>query len=99
MPLINKATRVKSESVTLIDNIFTNTMSDNAYQGIMFTNITDYFPNLLHQYELQTDNTIESFGNELATMSWDKILDHNSVCRNGVFYFSCLNVYMTKYFY
>ena len=44
MPLINKPTRVKSGSVTFSDDIFTNKMSDNAYQGIMFTDITDHFP-------------------------------------------------------
>ena len=44
MPLINKPTRVKSGSATLIDNIFTNKISDNTYQGIMFNDITDHFP-------------------------------------------------------
>ena len=56
MPLINKPTRVKYGSATLIDNISTNKISDNAYQGTMFrpTVITDHFPIFFHQYELQT---------------------------------------------
>ena len=90
--VINKPTRVKSGSATLFNNIYTNKMSDNAYQGIMFTDITDYFP-IFHinmnckLSETATvitkrsinDKTIESFGNELATMSWDKVLGDNNV--------------------
>ena len=56
MPLVNKPTRAKYGSATLIDNISTNKISDSAYQGIMFrpTDRTDHFPIFFHQYELQT---------------------------------------------
>ena len=88
MALINEPTRVKSGSATLIDNIFTNKMSDNACQGIMCTDITDHFPIFYINVNCKlsetgtvitkrsiNDKTIESFDNELATMSWDKVLD------------------------
>ena len=67
-------------------------MSDNAYQGSMFTDITDYFPIFLINMNCKlsetatvitkrsiNDKTIESFGNELATMSWDKVFGDNNV--------------------
>ena len=92
MPLINKPIRVKSGSATLIDNIFTNKMSDNAYQGIMFTDITYHFPIFYINMNCKlsetatvitkrsiNDKTIESLCNELATMSWDKVLVDNNV--------------------
>ena len=93
MPLINKSTRGKSGSATPIDNIFTNKISDNAYQGIMFTEYNrpfSYFFYINMNCKLSetatvitkrsiNDKTIESFCNELATMSWDKVLDDNNV--------------------
>ena len=68
MPLINKPTRVKSGSVTFSDDIFTNKMSDNAYQGIMFTDITDHFP----IFYINVNCKLET-----VTVSDDKILDDN----------------------
>ena len=45
LPLINKPTRVKETSATLIDNIFCNSFNDYSYiQGICVTDITDHFP-------------------------------------------------------
>ena len=45
IPLINKPTRVTDKSATLIDNIFTNRLSDtNTLQGILATDISDHFP-------------------------------------------------------
>ena len=107
--------RVKSGSATLIDNIFTNKMFDNACQGIiMFTDITDHLPIFYININCKlsetatvitkrssNDKTIESFGNEMATMSWDKILDDNNVetafsTFHGIF--KC-SLYMTKYFH
>ena len=46
MPLINKPARVKSNSATLIDNIFVNHSSQSldSFQGIFYTDISDHFP-------------------------------------------------------
>ena len=45
-PLINKPTRVKNNSYTLIDNIYCNDVlkNDIAFNGILFSDITDHFP-------------------------------------------------------
>ena len=44
VPLINKPTRVRENSATLIDNIFTNNITSDAKQGIFYTDISDHFP-------------------------------------------------------
>ena len=44
--LINRPTRIKKESATLIDNIFTNGYIDLeiTFQCLTYTDITDHFP-------------------------------------------------------
>ena len=44
MPLINKPTRVTNQSMTLIDNIYTNCTHNNIERGIFFTDISDHLP-------------------------------------------------------
>ena len=45
-PLINKPTRVKQNSASLIDNIFTNISlhTSDLFSGILYTDISDHFP-------------------------------------------------------
>ena len=43
-PLINKPTRIREKSATLIDNIFTNNLDTKSIQGIFYTDITYHFP-------------------------------------------------------
>ena len=46
LSLTNRPTRIKKESATLIDNIFTNGYIDleNASQCLIYTDIIDHFP-------------------------------------------------------
>ena len=44
MPLINKPTRITNQSMTLIDNIYTNCTHNNIERGIFFTDISDHLP-------------------------------------------------------
>merc|ERR1711895_125947 len=44
LPLINKPTRVTSQSMTLIDNIYSNCIHNNIERGIFFTDISDHLP-------------------------------------------------------
>ena len=44
VPLITKPTRVTTDSVTLIDNIFTNKFDTDSFHGILYTDITDHCP-------------------------------------------------------
>ena len=43
-PFITKPTRVKGPSATLIDNIFSNDLTNDHFNGIFFTDISDHFP-------------------------------------------------------
>ena len=56
--LINKPTRVKNQSATLIDNIFTNSLSDmdHTIQGIIYSDISDHFPTIHINYSFQAAN-------------------------------------------
>ena len=42
-PLINRPTRVRAESATLIDNIYCNVLKRNIFSGIFYTEISDHF--------------------------------------------------------
>ena len=46
IPLINKPTRVTEHSATLIDNVFSNGLTNiiHSFQGILISDITDHFP-------------------------------------------------------
>lgn len=45
LPLINKPTRITSNTATLIDNIFCNNVhSNNFSNGVMYTDISDHLP-------------------------------------------------------
>ena len=43
-PLISKATRITSESATLLDNIYTNNPTNVLKSGIFVTDISDHYP-------------------------------------------------------
>ena len=43
-PLISNPTRLTSYSATLIDNIFTNNLSQNAFNGIVLNDLSDHLP-------------------------------------------------------
>ena len=56
--LINKPTRVKKQSATLIDNIFTNSLNDmdHTIQGIIYSDISDHFPIIHINYSFRASN-------------------------------------------
>ena len=43
-PLISNPTRISSHTATLIDNIFTNQLSDNVFNGIVLNDLSDHLP-------------------------------------------------------
>ena len=55
MPLINRPTRISTNSATIIDNIFTNNHSDiaNSWQGILITDISDHLPIFYINHSIQ----------------------------------------------
>ena len=43
-PLITRPTRNTAHTATLIDNIFTNNLDEHAFNGLLFTDISDHIP-------------------------------------------------------
>jgi hypothetical protein len=90
-PVISRPTRVTANSVTLIDNIFTNDISNtNNHQGIFFIDISDNFPVFFINGKSDTAtsdkfiwkrsidaNNINAFQYELLQTHWNDVLDCN----------------------
>ena len=88
--LINRPTRVKQQSATLIDNMFTNSYLniENTFQCIIYTDITDRFPIIHVDYEmkeiiadtyvvqinLSQKNQIE-FLNYMGSLDWGSVFN------------------------
>ena len=89
-PLISKPTRMTRNSETLIDNIFTNEISDDqSYQGIFFNDMSDHFPvfyitnaNATKTCEKYfytrkiNENSIQEFLHTLHKTNWNDILNN-----------------------
>ena len=62
IPLVNKPTRITSNSATLIDNIFTNEYkNENKYMtGILITDISDHYP-IFHIVQCQKKTQAETY--------------------------------------
>ena len=92
-PLINKPTRIKNTTATLIDNIFTNyenIMEADLFNGILYTDISDRLPvfsvNLFKEknetvkpiYHRQyTKHNIEKFQQMLFDQNWESVVSSN----------------------
>ena len=89
IPLINRPTRVTNSSATLIDNIFTNHISQeyDIISGILLTKISDHFPifyccdkiikcqnnDVIITHKICAE-TIDTFSKKLAELNWDALL-------------------------
>ena len=51
VPLIDKPTRITAHSATLIDNIFTNNLSDKAPNCILVNDLSDHLPILSYSID------------------------------------------------
>ncbi len=93
-PKIMRPTRITSHCATLIDNIFTNNIEDSIISGILINDISDHLPvftiydrncrNITlakkSQYRrVRTEQSINSFKNDLLTQSWDAIYQSNNI--------------------
>lgn len=86
-PLINKPTRVTTQSKTLIDNIFSNDIhSTNLFNGILLSDISDHFPVFsINVSQIITDKqlyittrnynqtNIDTFTDKLANFHWNEL--------------------------
>ena len=108
-PLITKPTRVKSNSATLIDNIFVNHSSQSldSFQGIFYTDISDHFP-IFHidlssikdkplgsvKRRIYSQRCIERFKENLGNTDWSTLLSCNDAQQSySMFHNHFLQVY------
>ena len=91
IPTITKPTRVTSKSATLIDNIFTSSISnDHVFNGILYTDITDHFPifyidnseiastqPLYFKRRVYNDENKDRFNRVITNEDWTNVLDNN----------------------
>ena len=89
LPTITKPTRITRNTATLIDNIFTNEMSNDFISGILFCDLSDHLPTFLINKEKYNDqnienkiqtrtinsNSINAFKTDLENMDWQEIYD------------------------
>ena len=110
IPTINKPTRVKKESATLIDNIFCNYLSNNThFSGILYTDVSDHFPVFYISKNTKQDVTIPQyicrrqyseinktkFSNKLQELNWNEILSQDQ-CQDA---YSLFHNVFTKLYY
>lgn len=107
IPMINKPTRVKNTSATLIDNIWVNEVNDQCMNGIFYTDITDHFPifSINYNYKIQTESTYfikrnytnenkDRFREEISSTDWNAVINtQNAQEAFTLFYDKYKNVY------
>ena len=103
-PLINKPTRIFNNSATLLDNIFTNSIKQNAFSGICITDISDHFPvfhispvckNIKYvEYKSFfrdiTASSITSLITDLGEIDWSNVLLSDNVDESYNTFLDCL---------
>lgn len=68
LPVINKPTRITNSSASLIDNIFSNSISDsNLLNGILCTGISDHLPIFCIDMDSGTDKEVQYIKKRLFT--------------------------------
>ena len=91
IPLISNPTRLTSYSATLIDNIFTNNLSQNVLNGIVLNDLSDHLPvfayfsgkTLTRDGENKvfirkiTDENLRKFNENVSNTNWASFLDED----------------------
>ena len=96
LPLITMPTRIKHQSATLLDHIWSNKICNKYKTGILINSVSDHFPVfyieetkqakiVLLQKNIRKINnkTIPSFCNLLKSTSWQSVLNKN--CTKSAF--------------
>ena len=90
IPVISNPTRLTSYSATLIDNIFTNNLSQNLLNGIVLNDLSYHLPVLLiflakpwramekikYSYKI-TDENLRKFNKNVSNTNWASFLDED----------------------
>ena len=90
---ITRPTRVKNNSATLIDHIWSNDLTNNYVNGIVLSHISDHFPifssfktnikpsainnTVVKTYRIYSEDNINKFKNEIDSTNWTFIYDNN----------------------
>ena len=105
--LINKPTRVKKDSVTLINDIFTNFLCDigNAIQGIIYTDISDHFSIIHINYSFQatkldieimlrnmSQRNKQAFCHAVSEIDWGSLYNFGSAQKSITIFLSKLSM-------
>lgn len=89
---INRATRIQSSSISLIDHILTNSQKEHIQSGVIITDISDHFMTFLKLpkgkdqpvvREIKKRNTsmenVQLFRYHLQTVNWDEVYSSKDV--------------------
>ena len=90
-PLISNPTRLTSYSATLIDNIFTNNLSQNVLNGVVLNDLSDHLPVFSYFSGLTltrvgenkaftrkfTDENLRKFNENVSNTNWSSLLDED----------------------
>ena len=91
IPLISNPTRLTSYSATLIDNIFTNNLSQNVLNGVVLNDLSDHLP-VFAYFSGQTltrdrdnkaftrrftDENLRNFNENVSNTNWSSLLDED----------------------
>ena len=78
--LINKSTRIKTNTATVIDNIYSNDVLGTNYQlhGIMYTDISDHLPIFVLNKESNGTVIMTRTYNEKATATFKESIDQTT---------------------
>ena len=91
IPLISNPTRLTSYSATLIDNIFTNNLSQNVLNGVVLNDLSDHLPVFGYFSGLTltrdgdnktfvrkfTDENLRKFNENVSNTNWSSLLDED----------------------
>ena len=91
IPLISNPTRLTSYSATLIDNIFTNNLSQNVLNGIVLNDLSDHLPVLAYFsgktltrdgenkvfIRKITNENLRKFNENVSNTNWASFLDED----------------------
>ena len=95
-PLITLPTRIKHQSATLIDHIWSNKIHANSKSGILLSSLSDHFPIIYFEGNKQNagspayitkrkfnKQSIQNFCESIKSMSWQNVKNEN--CPSSAF--------------
>ena len=110
IPTIDKPTRVRHSSASLIDNIFVNTPDQIKVSGNIISDISDHYSQFCiiksAKDKLKVKQTkirdfskfsAENFVRDLSCVQWDQCLSHTNVDKSFSYFYNRLNSCVNKH--